>query len=490
MDSEELFLGTNERFLCHKCVGEPYLSNEIKGKGRQGLCSNCGKKETGVPIVVLATRIGEVFAEHYTKTLNVPNPLQQSLLSDRESGYDWERDGEPVTCAIMDVAQISEDVANEIQAILEEEHGDMDAWQAGEETEFHSDSYYEEREVDDEAWQQEWLSFEDSLKNQSRFFDSTSVEFLSRVFEGVHDMTTMDLDPVVKKAGPGTSLIAVYRARVFQSDAQLMAALCSPVQYLGPPLPKQAKGGQMNAHGISVFYGACTKRVAIAEVRPPVGSQVVVARFEVIRNLRLLDFTAVAKVLERGSLFDPDSARRRERAKFLRFLAERISRPVMPDDEELDYLPTQALADFLTTKLEPRVDGILFPSVQSKDDAANLVLFHEAALVERMEMPHGTIICASITQYNDEFWEKEYEVEELVPPQQGEINTSIGSTPPLDIGGFVDTQFSPPELFPDCREPASRIDIESIEVHLVDSVEVLSKRHGVRRYRREKDEWD
>jgi RES domain len=66
----------------------------------------------------------------------------------------------------------------------------------------------------------------------------------------------------------------------------------------------------MNAGGIAVFYGANEPNVAIAEVRPPVGSKVAVARFEIIRPLRLLDLTALAAVSERGSVFDPEFGRR------------------------------------------------------------------------------------------------------------------------------------------------------------------------------------
>lgn len=40
----------------------------------------------------------------------------------------------------------------------------------------------------------------------------------------------------------------------------------------------------MNARGVSVFYGANDPTAAIAEVRPPVGSQVAVAQFEIIRR--------------------------------------------------------------------------------------------------------------------------------------------------------------------------------------------------------------
>ena len=77
---------------------------------------------------------------------------------------------------------------------------------------------------------------------------------------------------------------------------------------MGAPDSKIAKSGRMNAHGISVFYGATLPGTCIAEIRPPVGSQVVLGRFEIIREVRLLNFDHLTKVFVTGSLFDPEFA--------------------------------------------------------------------------------------------------------------------------------------------------------------------------------------
>ena len=79
---------------------------------------------------------------------------------------------------------------------------------------------------------------------------------------------------------------------------------------------------------------------------------------------------------------------RLERVAFLQTLSERLTRPVMPDDEAFDYLITQAIADFLATQNEPRMDGIIFASAQSRK-GRNVVLFHSAALVAPLlDQPH------------------------------------------------------------------------------------------------------
>ena len=41
-----------------------------------------------------------------------------------------------------------------------------------------------------------------------------------------------------------------------------------------------------------------------------------------------------------------------------------MTAPVMPDDEPLEYLVTQTIADYLATRTEPALDGILYPSAQ------------------------------------------------------------------------------------------------------------------------------
>jgi hypothetical protein len=49
--------------------------------------------------------------------------------------------------------------------------------------------------------------------------------------------------------------------------------------------------GRMNPSGIALFYGALELETCLAEVRPPVGSQVVCGAFLLRRTVLLLDLT-------------------------------------------------------------------------------------------------------------------------------------------------------------------------------------------------------
>jgi hypothetical protein len=317
----------------------------------------------------------------------------------------------------------------------------------------------------------DWRSFENSLKTEARFFSRTAANHLTSIFDGIGELQTRDGRPLVVDAGPGTDFHTLYRARVFQSHDKLEAALGRPDIHLGSPPAPLAVAGRMNARGISVFYGTNNQKAAIAEVRPPVGSQIAVVQFEIIRKLRLLDLTALNDVRDTESISDFGLAGRMEGAVFLRSLSGRITPPVMPDDEPFEYLATQAIADFLATEVSAPLDGIIFPSVQAAGDVLNVVLFHKAARVEAMNVPEGTEISASAGRWAEDGWVEDYEVFEKV----------------LDLAAIAEAMPRDPRDA-DWREASLRIVSESMEVHRVKRVEFATDEFTVKRHRREKQD--
>lgn len=470
--------------ICFECVGEVYLSDEIDQTGEKAKCSYCGETAQSWTIDELAEQIETAFEHHYTRTSDQPDSWQERMLADKESDYVWYRDGAPVLEAIEIAAEIPQEAATDVLALLEDKHGDFDSAAMGEETEFSSDSYYEEMGSSDQAWQMEWHHFEQSLKSEARFFSRTAAAHLASIFGDIDKLKTTDGRQLVVDAGPQFALDHLYRARVFQSDEKLKEALCRPDLHLGSPPARLASAGRMNAQGISVFYGATDARVAIAEVRPPVGSKAAVARFSIIHPLRLLDLTALEDVHDEGSIFDPSLKDRLERVAFLRSLGRRITRPVMPDDQDFDYLATQAIADFLATENEPRLDGIIFQSAQSKE-GRNVVLFHKAAQVEAMEFPEGTEIDAYSGYGTEDGWEVEYYVSEQVPPQP-----ASAAPRPDDVFGLLLPSVIASHWDHDLRDMALRIDPKSVEIHHVDWVQVQCTPHTVDRHRSEKRDRD
>lgn len=477
-----------EKTICAGCVGEVYLSDCIEKEGEGGECSFCGEEDYRcITLEDLADRIEAAFATHYSRTSDEPNSYQYAMLRDREIDYDWERDGERTIYAIMGAADISEEIAQDIQSILSYRHFDIEDAQMGVESEFSDEAHYEDIMPRDERWHEEWNSFEKQMKIEARFFSRTAAARLGELFDRINDMQTGDGRSLIQIAGPETNMTHLYRGRVFQSEALLQKAMMRPDLELSAPPAWAAAAGRMNAKGISVFYGATSQEVALAEVRPPVGSWVALARFEIIRPLRLLDLAALGDVSESGSIFDPDYAYRLGRMMFLRTLSRRMSRPVLPDDQEMEYLPTQAIADYLSTEGKVPLHGILFPSVQVGGSGLNAVLFHKASLCEELELPDGTELTATTYSMYEDGPEPDFSVSETVPPVKGEQDDNEderkrrGFFEPFP-GGWDDW------LNADPRDATLRIELESMRVHEVKAINIKTDSHSVGRHRVEKRE--
>jgi hypothetical protein len=167
-----------------------------------------------------------------------------------------------------------------------------------------------------------------------------------------------------------------------------------------------------------------------------------------------------------------------ERAKFFRWLSSRITKPVLPNDEPFDYLATQVVADFLATKADPSLDGILYPSVQGSPGKLNVVLFHEAAKVQSLDIPKGIEILAFRSNITGDGFGIDYLVREDVPSKShSTAEEPIGFSGALNALEFCDN---------DEREPTLKLDVSSLEVHHVNSIRFQTDVYLVERFRANK----
>lgn len=419
MCAEEPILETKERRLCFQCVGEKFLRAEIERDGVDGTCFYCEQDRKTFSIDQMANYVYIGLSEFFERAIEYGPELQAELEQIARDKREKPPDkAQQVADVIKEEAGICETAAEDVRRVLAKRYLEdpgligLDETKI-EESPFDPEAHYGKRESVD-AWNFEgdWSLFERSLTRETRYFNRTAEEILTTVFEGIESYKTINGRPLVVDAGPGTELAEIYRARVFQTEEKLEDAMKRPDAHVGPPPPSVAVAGRMNAAGIAVFYGATSAEVALVEVRPPVGSKVLIGCFKVVHALRLLDLEALEFVAdEQGSIFDVGHIHRLKRGKFLRGLGRRISRPVMPDDQPRDYIPTQAVADFLATLASPALDGILYPSVQvgymrpsyprrifgigRTAGSRNVVLFQKAAGVQAFDIPEGTDVSVS-----------------------------------------------------------------------------------------------
>ncbi|MEY2501086.1 MAG: hypothetical protein QOI07_1420 [Verrucomicrobiota bacterium] len=451
------------------------MREEIELAGKVAGCFYCEDQGKTISIEQLADRVDVAFDEHFEVTPSEPSDFEYTMM--KETDFQWYREGQSSADAIAEAAQIGADAAEDIRAVLAERHYDRYAAEVQEECPFEEGVHYDEKGVDAAEYLEQWADFERRLRQESRFVDRNGFETLAETFDGVHEYKTRDGRPAVVDAGPGHTISALTRARVFQSEAKLKEALKRPDLEMGPPPWRFAPPGRMNAKGISVFYGAVDSKTALAEVRPSVASRVVIARFEIIRPVKLLDVRVLQEIFVAGSMFDSKYLPKLKRAAFLKRLSEKISRPVMPDDEPFDYLITQAIADYLAN--EQRIDGVIYPSAQTDSPHGNVAMFHRAARVELIDVPADTKFDVQLELYTEDGTEPFYSVLVELPAANREVSPKKKPFKPLAIDDSM-SEFWQPD--PDYRPLTLRVNPMTVEVHHIQNVTVTAESHPVGRH--------
>ena len=461
--------------VCSGCVGESYLANRVVEEGIQALCSYCGETREALTLEDLADRIHHAMQQHFNLTPDYPSEPYEYFLADEGR---WEQRGDPAEYVIADITGLSDEIAADVTATLSDLHSYQARKQASDDP-YGSEALYEASGPNEKAFRFAWIEFNADIRSRARFFSAGAKEKLDIVFGDLSAHKTYRGKPVICEIGLGTTHPYVWRARQAQSTNELETMLKSLTREIGPPPSKTTRGGRMNAPGISVFYGALDEDTCIAEVRALVGSQVVVAKFEPIRTLHLLDFDALAELDAGGSYFDVDYADRRGRAAFFKWLVSEIGRPVMPQEEAFEHISTQAMAEYLSNKVDPPLDGIIFRSAQTGGVGRNVVLFNHACRIEPYDLPQEDglqiFIRPPAIHAEDEGGEGgEIDFVETVAPNLAEYASPDGTHALI----MFDFDYEPPPS----GEPTLRLSLEDIAVLDIQGVRYDHKRRAISRY--------
>ncbi|WP_240335786.1 MULTISPECIES: RES family NAD+ phosphorylase [Raoultella] len=445
--------------ICLSCIEEPYLHSLIEKKGKKHRCHYCGDKASSFSLDVITEMTETAISQHYIRTAADPSDMEYAMS--KHCDHEWYRKGEEICQVIADLLHTDSAVARDIQQLLEEKHSDRDCMIMGEETEFASGSQYMKKtRQDTEDFDVMWRQYVRSLKTQSRYVNPSVTATLDGIFAGIDQMKSRHDQSVIMDAGPDTALNFLYRARYSAGHANLEQILVLPDRELGPPPHRFSGSNRMSARGISVFYGASTVKTAISEIRPPVGCKVVSARFNLIRPLRLLNLPALENVWQGGSMLDPEYIKKRSQVAFLHKLTSRLVVPVLPGEEDFDYIPTQVIAEYLADDTGLALDGMLYPSVQQSGEVSlehfNVVLFHKASCVHYLNFPDKKDCHISYGHaYSEEDWEDDICVTHIQ-----EYGEQLDLSQPYEHN----------PLTQDIRPPALKIDLSSVCVHDIQKV--------------------
>ncbi|MFT4435047.1 RES family NAD+ phosphorylase [Caballeronia sp. 15715] len=444
-----------ENRICSNCIRERFLNSEIaRSPVVDVACSYCDETRPTIEMWDLAQRCDKVIEDFYSI----------SSLTDAVTIYDYTPEGEELVDLLENLLVTSGQAAQDLTELLndmwfdrgscEHRYGDDNPW-------------FIRTDASPQPLSEAWERMERSLRSEARFVNPLATQTMENIFGPILADRTNDGKSVIVEVGPTAPLDTLYRARVFQTIGALEAALAHPERHLGPPPPRVGQAGRMNAKGVSVFYGSTQPAIAISEVRPPVGSHVVVAAFKISRPLRLLDVTKLASVKldPTLSVFDPATIEQSVRCRFLNQLESKLTMPVMPELVDEGYLTTQAIADYLATHPRLELDGILFRSVQSAgeptpSDVHNVILFNKASKVLLSETKYADGVQVRLFDHDEDGirFEPQLWVEDH----------------PAD-----ESEHSPWSNATDESLPALTLDRNTLEIHEIEGVKFTTYAHTV-----------
>lgn len=208
-----------------------------------------------------------------------------------------------------------------------------------------------------------WNEFADHIKRKRRFIPKQDdMRHLANPADWLPGM----LEAAAVQVTPNSIF---FRAREGSVREGFGHPKAFPASQMSAPPPDKARRNRANPAGISYLYVAEEEATAVGECRPFVGAKVSICKLRPKRELRVADLKKFHGV---GSPFGhTDLAALIERNTLLNALNEELAKPVNPEDNEVEYVPTQYLAEVI---LNAGYDGIRYRSAVS-ESGTNLVFF-------------------------------------------------------------------------------------------------------------------
>lgn len=202
-----------------------------------------------------------------------------------------------------------------------------------------------------------WEKFAEEIKATNRF----------------HIQNTLDLgklkDLLIRYERPIPKGRIYYRARVSDTKAGY-----KKTEMKNPPADR-AKAGRANPTGISYLYVANDIKTTLYEARTSLYDYVTIGDFRLKEDIKVINL--------RGDSYDPISLAEQGQLQdflihlpFITKLEQELSKPRRRSDNELDYLPTQYLSEFIKSL---GYDGVEYQS-SLYSSGYNLAIFNPEKL--------------------------------------------------------------------------------------------------------------
>jgi len=161
-----------------------------------------------------------------------------------------------------------------------------------------------------------------------------------------------------------------YRARINTSNNPFK------IKEMGKPPKNLVSNGRANPIGIPYLYVASSIDTAISEIRGHKSEIITIVEYQIKSNLELADLRDPKSTISPFELNDDNELEMiYKNLPFLTLLGNELSKPIIPREANLEYLPSQYLCELL--KLIG-FHGIIYKS--SVSDGNNYVIFKDNKL--------------------------------------------------------------------------------------------------------------
>jgi hypothetical protein len=378
--------------MCPDCFSNNGLKRrlvEIRPDYNSGPCDYHPSKK-GIPLSAIAAIVDPVFRNNYGLAEDEP---YFSTDSDDDRVY-FRQGGNDLRDTLQGLTGVDDVQAGPLIAQLIE---DDDYWPQDGGEAFYDEQYgYSRLHGGDGGNGHLWQRFCQEVVHGRRFFSDSAKQALATIFEKIHLQRDVSKRYPVYLLEPGTAAgqQPFFRARIVNSE-ELKAIAADPVGRMGAAPPRSGRANRMNPSGIQAFYGSFEEETCLSELRPLVGDTVAIARFEIRRPLCILDTTRFETPPKELNIFARDHIRRLGQWRFMQRFMTEIARPISKDDEHLDYVPTQVVAEYLNREHfvhigenRRHIDAIIYESAQNPP-GQNIVFLGDAAMAERPSPSSG-----------------------------------------------------------------------------------------------------
>ncbi|MEL4177758.1 RES domain-containing protein [Roseateles sp. PN1] len=358
--------------ICSACVTPQPLKNFINAKGLLGHCSYCN--QTGQTVEKQA-----LFDYIYDRVRE--NVAGEDDLSHYEHDLIYELGSDVINVSSYDIVLMEWfNLGDEpyFDELCDAAPHDFKINVRGKETHFYNDDGLLERNFYEDRWSQ----FIDGIRHSHRFFNPNARGFLDDVFKLLVTENDELKPEVIRTLDRGTEL---FRARSADGYKKAKEIADDPASQLGPTPKDRASSQRMTPNGISALYCALERSTCLSEIRSITGDDVVSVGMTPITSLKLLDLTKLEQVEPpQLTLLDIGYLDSQHLKTFINSLVKKLSKPKSKNDE-LSYLSTQVVFEYLRLRFGKQVDGLVFPSVQTGEKGTNVVLFPEASVISAQQ---------------------------------------------------------------------------------------------------------